>query len=143
MRSNAHTRQQRKVTYQTYNARVLTQAQRFVRIGAHLIQVILYVLHWLSVALLQSLMNARALQTSLARLHGVKTQPAQVAPGERQSHLAGFKSVTPAPQCHLPVRLLLTPGQKLAALIKAVKKCIQERIYALTPTVNRYQAHGS
>ena len=142
MRSNAHTYPQRKVLYQTYNAQALIQALRFVIYGAHQTQKTPSAPRWLSAALLQLLKSAHVLQTSLGRLHGVGIQLAQAAPGERQSHLAGFKSLTPAPQCRLPVRHQLTLEQKRAVQIKAVKKRIQERIYAQTPTVSRYQAHG-
>ena len=143
MRSNAHIRLPLWDILQMCSARELNKIWRYVFTGAQPVQTILYALHWLSAALLQSLKIVRALQTSLARLRGVEIQPAQIAPGAHQLHLAGFKLPTPVPRCHLPVRLLLTPEQKRAGLIKAVKKRIQEQIYALTPMDSRYQAHGS
>jgi hypothetical protein len=94
MRSNAHTYPQRKVTYQTYNAQALTQVQRFVCIGVHLIHKIQCVLRWLSAALLQWLKNALARQTSQGQLLGAGIQPAQAAPGVLQLHLAGIKLPT-------------------------------------------------
>ena len=143
MRSNAHIRLPLWGILQTCNVQELNRIWRYVFIGAQAGQMIQYVPRWLSVALLQLLKTVRALQTSLARLHGVEIQPAQIAPGALQLHLAGFKLPTPVLQCLPPVRLLLTPEQKRAGLIKAVKKRIQEQIYALTHTVSRYQAHGS
>jgi hypothetical protein len=93
MRSNAHTYQQRKVTYQTYNAQALTQAPRFVCTGAHLIHKTQYVLRWLSAVLLRSLKSVRAHQTSLGQLLGVGIRLVQAAPGVLQSLLAGIKSL--------------------------------------------------
>jgi hypothetical protein len=92
MRSNAHIRQQRKVTYRTYNAQALTQVQRFVRIGAQLTHKTQCARHWLSAALLQWLKSVRAHQTSLGQLLGAGTQLAQAALGVLQSVLAGIKS---------------------------------------------------
>jgi hypothetical protein len=143
MRSNAHIPLPLWGILQTCNVLELSRIWRYVFTGAHPAQTILYAPHWLSVVLLQLLKTVRALQTSLARLHGVEIQPVQIAYGARQLRLAGFKLPTLAPPCRLPVRLLLTPEQKRAELIKVVKKRIQEQIYALTHTVSRYQAHGS
>jgi hypothetical protein len=143
MRSNAHIRLPLWGTLQTCNVRELSRIWRYVFTGARPVQPILYALRWLFVALLQLLKIVRALQTSLVRLRGVETQPAQTAPGARQLRLAGFKLPTLAPRCRLPVRLPLTPEQKRAGLIKVVKKRTQEQIYVLTHTVSRYQAHGS
>ena len=143
MRSNAHIRLLLWGTLQTCNVQELNRMWRYVFTGAHLAQTTLYARRWLFVALLRLLMNAHALRTSLGRLDGVKTQPAQVALGVHLSLLAGLKSVTHVLQCRLPARLLLTLEQKRAELIKVVKKRIQEQIYALTPTGSRYQAHGS
>ena len=143
MRSNAHIPLPPWGILQTCNVRELNRIWRYASTGAQPVQTILYVPHWLSAVLPRLLKTVRALQTSLGRLRGVETQPAQIASGVRQSHLAGCKLPILAPRCLLPVRLLLTPEQKHAVLIKAVKKRIQEQIYALTPMVNRYQAHGS
>jgi hypothetical protein len=142
MRSNAHIPLPLWGILQTCNVRGLSRIWRYVFTGAQPVQTIQYALRWLSAVLLQLLKTVHALQTSLARLHGVEIQPAQIAYGAHQSRLAGFKLPTPVPRCHLPVRLLLTQEQKRAGLIKAVKKHIQEQIYALTPMVSRYQAHG-
>ena len=143
MRSNARIRLPLWGILQTCNVRELSRMWRYAFTGAQPVQTILYALHWLSAALLRSLMNAHALRISLGQLDGAKTQPAQVVLGGRQLHLAGLKSATPVPQCHLPVRLPLTPEQKRVVLIKAVKKHIQERISALILMGSRYQAHGS
>jgi hypothetical protein len=143
MRSSAHIPLPLWGILQTCNVLELSRIWRYVFTGAQPVQTIQYVLHWLSAALLQLLKIVRAQPTSLERLHGVEIQPAQIVSGARQSPLAGFKLPTPAPRCHLPVRLLLTPEQKHAGLIKVAKKRIQEQIYALTHTVSRYQAHGS
>ena len=143
MRSNAHIRLPLWGTLQTCNVRELSRIWRYVFIGAKPVQPILYAPLWLFVVLLQLLKIVHALQTSLVRLRGVKTQPAQTAPGAPQLRLAGFKLPTLAPRCRPHVRLPLTLEQKRAGLIKVVKKRIQEQIYALTPMVNRYQAHGS
>jgi hypothetical protein len=142
MRSNAHIRLPLWVILQTCNVRESSRMWRYVCTGVHPVQTILYALRWLSAALLRLLMSALALRTSLARLPGVKTQPAQTAPGARQLRLAGLKSAIHVPRCRLPVRLLLTLEQKLAAPIKVVKKRIQEQISALIHMVSRYQAHG-
>jgi hypothetical protein len=142
MRSNAHIRLPLWGILQTCNARELSRIWRYVFTGAQPVRTIQYALHWLFAALLQLLKTVRAPQTSLAQLHGVGIQPAQTALGVRQSHLAGCKLPTPVPRCRLPVRLLLTPEQKRAGLIKVVKKRIQEQIYALIHMVSRYQAHG-
>ena len=93
MRSNAHTYQQRKVTYQTYNAQALTQAPHFVCTGAHLIHKTQCVLRWLSVALLRLLKSVRVHQTSWDQPLGAGTQLAQAAHGVLQSLLAGIKSL--------------------------------------------------
>jgi hypothetical protein len=143
MRSNAHIPLPLWGILQTCNVLELSKIWRYGFTGAQAVQLILYALRWLSVVLLQLLKTVRAQPTSLERLHGVETQPAQIAYGAHQSRLAGFKLPTPAPRCLLPVRLLLIPEQKHAGLIKVVKKRIQEQIYVLTHTVNRYQAHGS
>ena len=143
MRSNAHIPLPLWGILQTCNVLELSRIWRYVFTGAHPAQTILYAPHWLSVALLRLLKTVRAQPTSLERLHGVEIQPVQIAYGARQSPLAGFKLPTPALLCRLPVRLPLTLEQKRAGLIKAVKKRIQEQIYALTHTVSRYQAHGS
>ena len=143
MRSNAHTRLPLWDILQTCNARELSRIWRYGFTGAQPVQTIQYALRWLSAALLQLLKTVRAQPTSLERLHGVETQHAQIASGVRQSHLAGCKLPTPVPQCRLPVSLLLTPEQKRAGPIKAVKKRIQERISALILMGSRYQAHGS
>jgi hypothetical protein len=143
MRSNAHIRLPLWGILQTCNALGLSRIWRYVFTGAHPVQTILYALPWLFAALLQSLKIVRALQTSLARLRGVEIQLAQIAYGAHQSHLAGFKLPTPVPLCRLPVSFLLTPEQKHAGLIKAVKKRTQEQIYVLIHMVSRYQAHGS
>ena len=143
MRSNAHIRLPLWDTLQTCNARESSKIWRYVFIGAQPVQTTLYALHWLSAVLLQSLKIALVQQTSLVRLHGVETQPAQIAPGAPLLHLAGFKLLIPVPRCHLPVRPLRTLEQKLAGLIKVVKKRIQERISAPIRMVSRYQAHGS
>jgi hypothetical protein len=143
MRSNAHIRLLLWGILQTCNVQELSRMWRYVFTGAQPVQTILYALHWLSAVLLRLLMSVLALRTSLAQLLGAKTQPAQTAPGARQSHLAGLKSVTPAPRCRLPVRLPLTLEQKLVEPIKAVKKRIQEQIFAPIRMVSRYQAHGS
>jgi hypothetical protein len=143
MRSNAHIPSPLWGILQTCNVLELSRIWRYGFTGAQAVQLILYALHWLSAALLQSWKIVRAQPTSLERLRGVKIQPVQIAYGARQLRLAGFKLPTPAPRCRLPVRLLLTPEQKHAGLIKVVKKRIQEQIYVLTHTVSRYQAHGS
>jgi hypothetical protein len=143
MRSNAHIPLPLWGILQTCNVLELSRIWRYVFTGVQPVQTIQYALHWLSAVLLQSLKTVRAQPTSLERLHGVKIQPVQIAYGARQLRLAGFKLPTLAPQCRLLVSLLLTPEQKHAGLIKAVKKRIQEQIYALTPMVSRYQAHGS
>jgi hypothetical protein len=143
MRSNAHTLLPLWGILQTCNARGSSRMWRYVFTGAHPVQLTLSALRWLFAVPLRLLKTALAQSTSLAQLRGVETQPALVALGDRLSRLAGFKLPTPAPRCRLPVRLLLTPEQKRAGLIKVVKKRIQELIYALTPMVNRYQAHGS
>jgi hypothetical protein len=143
MRSNAHIRLPLWDILQTCNVLESSRIWRYGFTGAQPVQMTLYALRWLSAVLPRLLKTVRALQTSLGRLRGVETQPAQIASGVRQSHLAGCKLPTLAPRCLLPVRLLLTPEQKHAVLIKAVKKRIQEQIYVLTPMVNRYQAHGS
>ena len=143
MRSNAHIPSPLWGILQTCNVLELSRIWRYGFTGAQAVQLILYALHWLSAALLQSWKIVRALQTSLEQLRGVEIQPAQIVSGARQSPLAGFKLPTPALLCRLPVRLPLTLEQKRAGLIKAVKKRIQEQIYALTHTVSRYQAHGS
>jgi hypothetical protein len=92
MRSNAHTYQQRKVTYQTYNAQALTQAPHFVCTGAHLIHKTQCAPHWLSAAHLQWLKSVRAHQTSLGQLLGAGIRLAQAAPGVLQLLLVGIKS---------------------------------------------------
>jgi hypothetical protein len=143
MRSSAHIPLPLWGILQTCNVLELSRIWRYVFTGVQPVQTIQYALHWLSAALLQSLKTVRALQTSLARLHGVEIQPVQIAYGARQLRLAGFKLPTLAPRCHLPVRLLLTPEQKRAGLTKVVKKRIQEQISAPIHMVNRYQAHGS
>jgi hypothetical protein len=103
MRSNAHTYPQRKVTYQTYNVQALTQVQRFVCIGVHLIHKTQCVLLWLSAALLQLLKSVHVHQTSLGQLLGVGIQLAQAALGVLQSLLAGIKLQTLALLRHLLV----------------------------------------
>ena len=143
MRSNAHIRLPLWGILQTCNVQELSRMWRYVCTGVHPVQTILYALRWLSAALLRLLMSDLALRTFLERLLGAKTQPAQTALGARQLRLAGLKSATPALQCRLPVRLLLTLEQKLVEPIKAAKKRIQEQISAPTRMVNRYQAHGS
>jgi hypothetical protein len=143
MRSNARIRLPLWGILQTCNVLELSKIWRYVFTGVQPVQTIQYALHWLSAALLRLLKTVRAQPTSLERLRGVKIQPVQIAYGARQLRLAGFKLPTPALLCRLPVRLLLTPEQKHAGLIKVVKKRIQEQIYVLTHTVNRYQAHGS
>jgi hypothetical protein len=143
MRSNAHIRLPLWDILQTCSALELSKIWHYGFTGAHPAQPILYALLWLSAALLQSLKIVRALQTSLAQLLGVGIQLAQTVLGVLQSHLAGFKLPTHVPRCRLPVRLLLTLEQKLAGLIKAGKKRIQEQIYALIHTVSKYKAHGS
>jgi hypothetical protein len=92
MRSNAHTYQQRRVTYQTYNVQGLIQAPHFVCIGVRLIHRTQCAPHWLSVVLLRWLKSARARQTSLVQPLGVGIQLAQAAHGVLQSLLAGIKS---------------------------------------------------
>jgi hypothetical protein len=111
MRSNAHTYQQLKVLYQTYNAQALTLTQRFVIYGVHQTQKILSALHWLSAAPLQSLKSVLARQTSLGQLLGVEIQLAQAAPGVLQLRLAGIKLQTLALLCrlHVPRQLKLSP----------------------------------
>ena len=143
MRSNAHIRLPLWGILQTCNVRESSKIWRYVFTGVQPVQTIIYAAQWLFAALLQLLMSVPVLRISLGRLDGVKTQPAQTALGVHLLHLAGHKLATPVPQCRLPVRLLRTLEQKLAGLIKAVKKRIQERIYAQTPMVNRYQARGS
>jgi hypothetical protein len=143
MRSNAHILLPLWGILQTYNAQELNRMWRYVFTGAHPVQLILSALRWLFAVPLQSLKTALAQSTSLVRLRGVETQPALVALGDHLLRLAGFKLPTPAPRCRLPVRLLPTPEQKRAGLIKAVKKRIQEQIYALTHTVSRYKVRGS
>jgi hypothetical protein len=97
MRSNAHTYQQRKVLYQTYNAQELIQAPHFVCIGAHLTQKTQCAHRWLSVVLLQLLKSALVLQTSLGQLLGVGIQLVRAALGVLQLRLVGLK---------LPIRAL-------------------------------------
>ena len=109
MRSNAHTYQQRKVLYQTYNAQALIQVRRFVCIGVQLTQKTQCALRWLSAALLQWLKSALAHQTSLGQLLGVGIRLAQAAPGVLQSLLAGLKLPTLA----LPRRLRVARQVKL------------------------------
>jgi hypothetical protein len=111
MRSNAHTYLQHKGLYQTYNVQALTQVQRFVCIGVHLIHKTQCVLHWLSAALLQSLKIVHVHQTSLGQLLGVGIQLAQAAPGVLQSLLAGIKLQTLAPlrRLHAHHQLKLSP----------------------------------
>ena len=142
MRSNAHILLPLWGILQTYNAQELNRMWRYVFTGAHPVQLILSALRWLFAVPLQSLKIALAQLTSLVRLRGVETQPALVALGDHLLRLVGFKLPTPAPLCRLPVRLLPTPEQKRAGLIKAVKKRIQEQIYALIHTVNRYKVRG-
>jgi hypothetical protein len=113
MRSNAHTYQQRKVIYQTYNAQALTQAPHFVCIGAHLIHKTQCALHWLSVVLLRLLKSVRVHQTSWGQPLGAGTQLAQAAHGVLQSLLAGLR---------LPIRALL---HRLHAVHQAnLKPCL-------------------
>jgi hypothetical protein len=111
MRSNAHTYLQRKVIYQTYNVQALTQVQRFVCIGVHLIHKTQCVLLWLSAALLRLLKSVHVHQTSLGQLLGVGIQLAQAAPGVLQSLLAGIKLQTLAPlrRLHAAHQLKLKP----------------------------------
>ena len=111
MRSNAHTYQQRKVTYQTYNAQALTQAPHFVCTGAHLIHKTQCARHWLSAVLLQSLKSVRAHQTSWGQPLGAGTQLAQAAPGVLQSLLAGLKLPIHAllHRLHVPRQTKLNP----------------------------------
>jgi hypothetical protein len=96
MRSNAHTYQQRRVTYQTYNVQGLIQVPHFVCIGVRLIHRTQCVPHWLSVVLLRCLKSARARQTSLGQLLGAGIRLVQAAHGVLQSLLAGIKSPIPA-----------------------------------------------
>jgi hypothetical protein len=143
MRSNARIRLPLWGILQTCNVLESSRIWLYVFTGAQPVQTTLYALHWLSAVLPRLLKTVRVQSTSLEPLHGVETQPVQIASGARLLRLAGCKLPTPVPRCLLPVRLLLTPEQKRAGLIKAVKKRIQEQIYALIPMVSRYQVHGS
>ena len=116
MRSNAHTYQQRRVTYQTYNVQGLIQVPHFVCIGVRLIHKTQCVPHWLSVVLLRWLKSARARQTSLVQQLGVGIQLAQAAHGVLQSLLVGIKLPTPA----LPRRLRVAHQVKLKPYLARV-----------------------